>query len=140
MAAKRLTSVVIDPIAMGITNKVASGSKLSGINTFNGGILIQGVCDGTLVVYGPLVLSEGAQLAGQIEVHGDAYIFGQIGSSGDETTTLTCNGELHLTSKCVAYGRLRFANVTLYKGGQINSVMQSLADTSQTAVALEHGA
>jgi len=137
---KRPTSVVIDPVAMGIVNKIAAGSKFSGTNSVTGGILIQGACEGRLIVDGPLVLMEGGSLTGEIEVHGDAYIFGQVGTSGDTATTLTCHGELHLTSKCVAYGRMRYANVTLYKGGQINSVMQSLPDTGTAAQAAEQGA
>ncbi len=126
MAFKRPTSVVINPIAMGITNKIAEGSSFAGTNTVSGGLLVEGEMDGRMTVNGNLVLMAGAHLRGEIEVNGDAYVFGQVGTSGDNNTVLTVRGELHLTSRCFAYGTLRYGKLAMYEGASVNCVLQSL--------------
>jgi cytoskeletal protein CcmA (bactofilin family) len=128
MAIKRPTSVVIDPIAMGITNKVAQGSCFNGTNSVNGGLLVEGEIDGRMIVNGNLVLMAGGHLRGDIEVNGDAYIFGQVGSSGDNNTVLTVRGELHLTSRCYAYGTHRYGKLAMYDGASVDCVLQSLSN------------
>lgn len=131
---KRPTSVVIDPVAMNIANKIAAGAVASGDYTTGGGILIEGTFSGNLkVTDGPLVLMEGGRLRGCIEVQGDAYIFGVIGAESDDQTTVTVRGELHLTSKCVVHGQIRFAKLAMYQGAQVHGIMDSLVQEEATA-------
>lgn len=127
MKDKRPTSVVIDPIAMNISNKIAAGASSKGEYTTGGGILIEGIFSGNLTVTdGPLVLLEGAQLSGCIDVAGDAYIFGVIGSASDVETIITVRGELHLTSKCEVHGRVHFTKLAMYEGANVHGVMESM--------------
>ena len=131
---KRQTSVVIDPVAMNIANKVAAGSKVTGDYATGGGILIEGQFRGNLhVTDGPLVLLEGGHLSGCIEVQGDAYIFGTIGADSDDQTTVTVRGELHLTSKCHVHGRILFAKLATYQGANVHGSIESLVQDEQLA-------
>lgn len=134
MTTKRQTSVVIDPVAMNIANKVAAGSVVTGDYATGGGILIEGQFRGNLhVTDGPLVLLEGANLSGCIEVKGDAYIFGTIGAASDDQTTVTVRGELHLTSKCHVHGRILFAKLATYQGANVHGIIESLVHEEHPA-------
>lgn len=128
MARKRPTSVVIDPIAMGITNKIAAGSISSGDNHFNGGLMLEGETSGTMEVNGILLIMAGAVLKGTVVVNGDAYIFGQVGTKEGDEAVLIVHGELHLTSKCVAYGKMKFKKLAHYQGAMIHGSIETLAE------------
>lgn len=123
----RSTSVVIDPVAMNIVNKIAGGTIAAGKITTEGGLLVEGQFTGEVkVTKGPLVLMEGAKLAGQIEVDGDAYVFGVIGEANAEPTNLTVTGELHLTSTSEIHGHARFGKLATYEGAKLHAKFDSL--------------
>lgn len=126
-AAKPPTSVVIDPLAMNIVNRIAPGTQQLGQMITKGGILIEGNFNGQMLVKeGPLVLMKGARLSGEIDVRGDAYIFGDVGSDDPSGTRLSVLGELHLTSSCVAKGVLRYGKLAPYEGAVVEGIVESI--------------
>lgn len=125
--SKRDTTVTIDPVAMKITNKIDLDTKASGSMECAGGLLLQGAFHGELVVRGgPLVMYAGSRLTGQTTVHGDAYIFGQLGEAEDERSVLTVMGTLHLTKDAVAYGQLRCRYLSTYDGAKVHGRLETL--------------
>ena len=72
----------------------------------------------------------GATLYGNVEVHGDAYIFGQVGTKSDNSASLTVHGELHLTSKCAVHGRITYGKLALYKGAVVSGSIEPFADSA----------
>lgn len=125
--SKRETTVTIDPVAMKITNKIDVDTKASGAMECAGGLLLQGAFHGELVVRGgPLVMYAGSRLTGRTTVHGDAYIFGQLGEVDDELSVLTVLGTLHLTKDAVAYGQLRCRHLSTYDGAKVHGRLETL--------------
>lgn len=122
---KKPTSVVIDPLVMNITNKIAIGTAISGSANFDGGVLIEGEFAGDMKVAGPLVLLSSGRMNGRIEVTGDAYIFGVVADT-DPSTLLEVRGELHLTNQCKVAGSMKYNRVAIYQGAHINGNVTSL--------------
>ncbi len=130
------TTLVIDPVAMNIRNRICEESISRGTSEFGSGLLIQGQHHGRLVVRGgPLVIYDGAYLTGEIEVYGDVFVFGQVGGTDSEAvnTVLTVHGTLHLTGRALAYGRLKFVRIATYDGAQMNAALETIKE----AVAVE---
>ncbi len=72
-------SIVIDPVAMKIINRIAAGSRSEGVLECQGGVMVEGSFVGTLVVKGgPLVLMPVGVIRGVMTCDGDAYLFGTI--------------------------------------------------------------
>lgn len=125
---QRASAVIIDPVQMNITNRLAHGCKTVGPMALEGGLLLQGEHSGDLTVAnGPLVIYENASVTGGfIDVTGDVYVFGRIGSAAAaQPTVLRCTGVLHLTSKAVVFGTLQCAKPALYDGAQMMGVIET---------------
>jgi cytoskeletal protein CcmA (bactofilin family) len=123
------SSVVIDPARMNIVNKLAAGSQSSGSIDFAGGLLLQGVHRGEIVVRdGPLVLWPGSKLEGRTTVYGDAYVFGTLGEPGDQTTSITVMGTLFLTASAVVYGKMQYCKLSTYDGAQIHGALETITE------------
>jgi cytoskeletal protein CcmA (bactofilin family) len=132
-------SFILDPVAMGIDNKIGPGSVVQGPYRTGGGLLVQGTFNGELIVAGgPLVVLEQGKVQGSIEVEGDTYVFGVIGAPGDQTT-LTVKGELHLTSKCVVHGHIRFGKLAVYEGATVRGQMESLESVAEAPLEMALG-
>lgn len=128
------SSVIIDPVAMNIVNKIAPGTKSSGTIDCAGGMLIQGSHHGKLrVSNGPLVLWEGSRLTGHSIVHGDAYIFGTLGEPGESVTQITVTGTLYLTSLAVAYGKMRYGKLSTYDGARIKGTLETILERDRAS-------
>lgn len=128
---KKSESVVIDPVAMGITNRIARGGSTSGPMTLKGGLMLQGVHQGDLTVAGHLVVCEGAGVSGGvIAVAGDVFVLGRIGGplGKDLETQLGCSGTLHLTRTSEVYGDLRCARPAVYEGAKVFGQLNTRAD------------
>lgn len=123
---KRETSVVIDPVAMNITNKVAADTKSAGKLECRSGMLLEGEHNGDLVVHGTLVVAQGARLSGTSTVYGDVYVFGNLGETGAAHCILTVHGTLHLTKTAVAYGKMQCLRVATYDGAKVHGVFKTL--------------
>ena len=130
-------TVIIDPVAMNIINRISAGSTTCGDLEFDGGVLLQGHHVGNLTVKnGPLVIFKGGSISGQTTVEGDAFVFGQVGSpDGDKAASvLTVQGALHLTEESVSYGTLRFVELANYKGAQIFAALETLQPVASSSV------
>lgn len=130
-------TVIIDPVAMNIVNRISAGSTTCGDLEFDGGVLLQGHHVGNLKVKnGPLVIFKGGSISGQTTVEGDAFVFGQVGSpdADKSASVLTVQGALHLTEESVSYGTLRFIELANYKGAQIFAALETLQPVSAPSV------
>jgi cytoskeletal protein CcmA (bactofilin family) len=123
------TTAVFDPVALRIGNMVHVDTSIDGATvTSDQGWMVRGTFRGQMTIRnGTLWLDEGGVLAGQIEVHGDAYVFGQVGTEeGDQTTRLICHGQLHLAASSTAFGALKYKELVTYSGARVCSKIESL--------------
>lgn len=130
---KRQTSLVIDPVAMNITNKIAADTLSGGTLTCKSGLLLEGEHRGELVVHGTLVCTAGSRLVGKSIVHGDVYVFGQLGDGQGDKSQLTVHGTLHLTKDAVAYGDMECARFATYDGAKIQGGFTTLVSPEPQA-------
>ena len=129
MANKQNTpaSYVLDPVAQGITNKIASGTKSSGTLETTEGLLLEGEHRGTLIVRGSsLHIAHGAKLVGSVIVHGDVYVLGQFGESADVTSKISVNGTLHLAHSAVVFGTISYKQIAIYDGAKMHGRIEPL--------------
>ena len=118
----------IDPIAMNVVNRVASGTKLVGDLQFEGGLLVQGEVSGDVRVNGHLIIWTGGVARGQIWVTGDLYLFGQLGapSANPQDTVMKCMGMAYVANTGVATGTLMASRLKLYDGADLQGPFQTL--------------
>ena len=78
-----------------------------------------------------MVIFEGAHVTGEIFVDGDTYVFGKIGGedAAQSLTNMTVTKTLYMTSKSIAYGKLRCVNLALYKGAQLHGALDMIDST-----------
>jgi cytoskeletal protein CcmA (bactofilin family) len=120
--------LALDTVSANIVNRVAAGSVLRGEMSWNGGVLLQGHLEGApIVIHGGLVLMEDATIRGSIEVHGDAFLFGQAGAAGehDGALQLKVHGVLHIGATAKTYGAIHCQSFEAYVGSEVNSVITS---------------
>jgi cytoskeletal protein CcmA (bactofilin family) len=129
--------LTIDPVAMGITNRVAAGCVLSSDGSYQGGLLVQGRIQGKLRVLGALVVWEGAQIGGDIEVFGDLYAFGQLGGEeahvrGDASDShIICHGTIYMAHCALSYASIAAQRIHSYDGAQIHGPFRTLKQHQQ---------
>ena len=118
----------IDPIAMNVVNRVASGTQLVGDLQFEGGLLVQGEVSGDVRVNGHLIIWAGGVARGKIWVTGDLYLFGQLGapSAGPQETTMKCMGMAYVANTGVATGTLMASRLKLYDGADLQGPFKTL--------------
>jgi cytoskeletal protein CcmA (bactofilin family) len=111
----------IDPVALGITNRLSAGCTSIGHHQYQGGILVQGSLGGHVQVNGDLVLWAGGLLEGTIEVAGDIYIFGQLGKeeSQPNSTVIKAQGSVFAAGTCISFGTIYGRAIKLYDGAQL---------------------
>ena len=121
-------TLTIDPIAMGIVNRIASGSRLSGDLQFDGGLLVQGEINGQLRVNGPLIVWKGGSVRGRVRVQGDLFLFGHLGAEeGSATDTyLECLGMAYVSQTGVSTGTLMARRLQLYDGADLRGPFKTL--------------
>lgn len=121
-------TLTIDPIAMNVVNRVASGTSLEGDLCYQGGLLVQGETAGRMQIQGHLIVWHGGQVSGRIVVLGDCYIFGQIGASqgGPQDTELECHGTAYVAHSGVSTGTLRARRLQLYEGADLQGPFRTL--------------
>ena len=118
----------IDPIAMNVVNRVASGTHLGGDLKFEGGLLVQGEVSGDIRVNGRLIIWTGGVVRGHIWVTGDLYLFGQLGapSASPQDTIMKCMGMAYVANTGVATGTLMASRLKLYDGADLQGPFQTL--------------
>jgi cytoskeletal protein CcmA (bactofilin family) len=133
MASAPQDVLTIDPIAMNVVNRVALGSRLTGKNHFNGGLLVQGDIEGELEVRGRLIIWAGAKVSGRIKIWGDLYLFGQLGST-DRSAAINlteCLGTAYIASTGVSNGTLLAHRIRMYDGAQLHGPFKTLNTSNQ---------
>lgn len=126
--------IVIDPIGMNIVNRIAKGSSSRGDLVFEGGVIIEGSVVGNLnIMNGPLVLMQGATIAGTVNCGGDAYLFGTIERQANgERSKMVSDGTIYLASTLVAISDFEAVSFSHYQGAQFDA--QFLTRKASTVV------
>lgn len=123
-------TLVIDPVALNITNRVASGSSLSGGElNFKGGLLLQGTLQGSGEIAGRLVIWQTGQMVGHFRVLGDVYLLGHLGGvidGLDASTSLECQGTVFVASSGVSTGTLIAHRLRMYDGATLQGPFKTL--------------
>ena len=67
----------------------------------------------------------------QTFVDGDTYVFGKIGGedAAQSLKNMTVTKTLYMTSKSIAYGKLRCANLAFYPGAQLHGALDTIDST-----------
>lgn len=124
-------SIVIDPVAMKIVNRIAPGSKYEGSLECEGGVIIEGVFSGTLSVKGgPLVLMPGGVARGMLACDSDAYLFGTIeAQDSGEPSELEAFGAVFLTETVNAKANITAGAFKTYEGSQVDGRIKTVKRT-----------
>ena len=121
-------TLTLDPIAMNVVNRVATGSHLKGEHFFEGGLLVQGEISGQLRVNGRLIIWTGGVVRGRIRVMGDFYLFGRLGDAGGgpQDTSLECTGMAYVSKTGISTGTLMAKRLQLYEGADLQGPFKTL--------------
>ena len=121
-------TLTLDPIAMNVVNRVATGSQLGGELQFEGGLLVQGEISGHIRVNGRLIIWTGGVVRGRIRVSGDLYLFGRLGAPGasPNETSLECSGMAYVSKTGVSTGTLMARRLQLYEGADLQGPFKTL--------------
>ncbi len=121
-------TLTLDPIAMNVVNRVAAGTVLDGDLRFDGGLLVQGEIAGRIQVNGRLIVWTGGVVRGRVRVHGDLYLFGQLGAAGGSPhdTSLECQGMAYVSKTGVSTGTLMARRLQLYEGANLQGPFKTL--------------
>lgn len=130
-------TLVIDPVRLGIVNRVAEGSVLDGVHRFQGGLLLQGALTGRGEIHGRTVVWHNAQLRGRFRILGDLYMFGQLGAHQDDVdadTLVECTGTVYIASTGVSTGTLLASRLRMYDGATLHGPFKTLRDEAALPV------
>lgn len=121
-------TLTLDPVAMNLVNRVASGCLLKGQLRFEGGLLVQGDLEGDIQVEGRLVVWSGGVVRGRISVSGDLYLFGRLGAAGGraDDTILECQGMAYVSHTGISTGTLMARRLQLYDGADLQGPFRTL--------------
>lgn len=121
-------TLTIDPIAMNVVNRIASGCRLDGDLQFDGGLLVQGEISGQIRVNGRLIIWKGGVVRGTVRVNGDLYLFGQLGAQDASPleTQLECVGMAYVAQTGVSTGTLMAKRLQLYEGADLRGPFKTL--------------
>jgi cytoskeletal protein CcmA (bactofilin family) len=122
-------TLVIDPVAMNIVNRVAEGSLVSGPYLFRGGVLLQGTLNGNGEIAGRLVIWHTGQLRGRVQVLGDLIVLGQLGlrsDSADPDTEVECHGTAYVAATGVSTGTIVATRLRMYDGSVLQGPFRTL--------------
>jgi cytoskeletal protein CcmA (bactofilin family) len=122
-------TLVIDPVKMNITNRVAEGTSIKGDLQFQGGLLLQGSLDGHGEIAGRLVVWHTGQLRGRFRVLGDLYVLGHLGGVTDNTdadTVVECQGTAYVASTGISTGTILAARLRMYDGATLQGPFKTL--------------
>lgn len=123
-----IETIVIDPQAMNIVNRVAAGCRQSGVFHCRGGLMVEGSIEGDIeIVGGPLVLMPEGVIAGRISGDGEAYLFGTIRPrSASEPSELEVAGQAYLTQSLRAQANITAGAIRSYLGAQVEGRVNTL--------------
>jgi cytoskeletal protein CcmA (bactofilin family) len=115
-------SIIIDPVAMNIVNRIAPGSTFRGVLECNGGLMIQGTLEGDAKVFGgPVVLMQEGVIKGDVQCTGDLFLFGKVVvKETGEFSELSANGAAFLAETMDAHANITSSAIKTYEGAQIH--------------------
>lgn len=121
-------SIVIDPVAMKIVNRVAPGTRQVGQLQCVGGLMVEGTIEGELhVTGGPLVLMPNGVVAGRVTCDGEAYLFGTIRARSEtELSELDVLGAVFLTEALRAQANITAGAIKSYDGAQVDGRIRTV--------------
>lgn len=121
-------SIVLDPVAMNITNRITAGSHQSGVISCRGGLWVEGTIEGEVHVSGgPLVLMQSGVITGRIVGDGDAYLLGTIRSkTPEELSELDVLGAAFLTKHLRAQANITAGAIKTYEGSQVEGRIKTV--------------
>jgi cytoskeletal protein CcmA (bactofilin family) len=125
-------SIVFDPVAMNIVNRVAPGTVQTGACRWVGGLLVQGRIEGDLeVVGGPLVLMPEGEIAGNVRGDGEAYLFGKVLARSDaELSELDIAGTVFLAETLHAKANITAGAFKSWEGAQVEGRIKTMKRTA----------
>lgn len=133
----RADILTIDPVAMGITNRICKGSAMHCQGDFRGGLIVQGHLEGHCRILGSLIVWESASIKGQFEVFGDIYVFGVLGSEEDTLaeqkpgSEITCHGAIHMAHSAQSHAHVAAQRIVTYDGARIFGAFRTLKNHQQ---------
>lgn len=124
-------TLVIDPVRLGIVNRVAEGCVLDGQQRVLGGLLLQGELAGRGEVVGRLVVWGSGVIRGRFRVRGDLYLLGRAGADlpdgdTDPDTVIECQGTVYVASTGVSTGTLLASRLRMYDGATLQGPFRTL--------------
>jgi len=121
-------SIVIDPDAMNIVNRVAPGSRSVGEVHYVGGVLVEGIIDGAVhVTGGPIVLMPGGAIRGTVKGDGDAFLAGTIEyREGEVLSEVVVQGTVYIVETLVAMANITAGAFKTYHGARVEGHIRSL--------------
>ncbi|MBN8487120.1 MAG: polymer-forming cytoskeletal protein [Burkholderiales bacterium] len=130
-------TLVIDPVRLGIVNRLAEGSVIEGRVRYAGGLLLQGELGGQGEIVGRLVVWPGGLLRGRFRVLGDLYLLGRAGADvpeADPDTVIECQGTVYVASSGISTGTLLAARLRMYDGATLQGPFRTLRGESALPV------
>lgn len=120
-------SLILDPVAMNIVNRVAPGSRCTGTLECTGGLIVQGRVDGTLIVQGgPLVLMPEGVISGTISCDQDVYLSGSVEPKADGSLSeIDAHGAAFCAETLVAKANITATALKTYQGAQVEGIIKT---------------
>lgn len=121
-------SIIIDPAAMNIVNRVAEGTTQTGCCRCAGGLLVQGKVEGELhITGGPLVLMPGGEICGTVTTDGEAYLFGKVLATADEKLSeIDVGGTVFLAETLHARANITAGAFKSWDGAQVEGRIKTV--------------
>lgn len=121
-------SIVIDPVVMKIFNRVAPGTRQSGVLHCAGGVMVEGTIEGEVHVSGgPFVLMPNGVIAGKVVCDGEAYLFGTVRARSEtELSDLEVAGAVFLTETLRAQANITAGAIKSYDGAQVEGRIKTV--------------
>lgn len=120
--------LTIDPLALGLVNRLAPGTVVRGEHFYQGGLLLQGHWLGSGVVAGNVLVAQSALLVGHFRVLGDLYVFGHLGRDIPhvDETLIECHGTTYMAHCSLSTATVLSVGLRLYEGARITGEMRTL--------------
>ena len=120
--------LTLDPLKMKLVSKVAPDCVLKGQLSFDGGLVVEGMIEGDLKVDGHLVIWNGGQVKGRVEVSGNLYVFGRFGGPAESASSsvLKCAGTAFVAHSARSTGTIFARLLQLYEGAELDGPFQTL--------------
>lgn len=121
-------SIVIDPVAMKIVNRVAAGTRQSGVLHCEGGLMVEGTIEGEVhVTGGPVVLMPSGVIRGKVFADAEAYLFGTIQALSENVLSeLDVAGAVFLTETLRAEANITAGAIKSYEGAQVEGRIKTV--------------